>query len=219
MTCRNANGANILFPLLYGLSICLKVEFIVTVCGSYRISLISRKVVEKTLFFRTWYWYRYFSFLSRRNTKRENWKLHHAGIPWIFPEVAAAWQECDMFSFGEIPTFKRYRGGADRYRLYDHEFPSREYNLSGGHVTMFYSCIQSFSIFLTEWIIDEQCQSQFFLIINNYQAILNWIRSFWSWFEYDYLRICTGIWLWLSINWLALSNKDQWINLANNLYI
>nr|XP_034338793.1 short transient receptor potential channel 3-like isoform X1 [Crassostrea gigas] len=33
-----------------------------------------------------------------------------------------------MFSFGEIPTFKRYRGGADRYRLYDHEFPSPSRN-------------------------------------------------------------------------------------------
>lgn len=41
--------------------------------------------------------------------------------------------------------------------------------------------------------------SVYFLIINNYQAILNWIRSFLSWFEYDYLRICTGIWLWLNI--------------------
>lgn len=39
-----------------------------------------------------------------------------------------------MFSFGEIPTFKKSRGGAERYRPYEHEFPSREYNLSGGHV-------------------------------------------------------------------------------------
>lgn len=167
MTCRNANGANILFPLLYGLSICLEVEFIETVCGSYHISLISNRLMKNPVFFRTRYWYRYFSPLSRRNTKREDWKLHHAGIPWIFPEVAAAWQECDMFSFGEIPTFKRYRGGADRYRLYDHEFPSREYNLFWWSrdyvlVTPSYYCIQRFFIFLTERIIDEHCQSYSF---------------------------------------------------------
>lgn len=130
MTCRNANGANILFPLLYGLSICLEVEFIETVCGSYHISLISNRLMKNPVFL-------------EHDIDTDIFLPCHEEIrsvkteSWIFPEVAAAWQECDMFSFGEIPTFKRYRGGADRYRLYDHEFPSREYNLFGDHVTMF----------------------------------------------------------------------------------
>ncbi|XP_052717525.1 short transient receptor potential channel 7-like isoform X3 [Crassostrea angulata] len=33
-----------------------------------------------------------------------------------------------MFSFGEIPTFKKSRGGAERYRPYEHEFPSPSRN-------------------------------------------------------------------------------------------
>lgn len=218
MTCRNANGANILFPLLYGLSICLEVEFIETICGSYHISLISNRLLKKNRFIRTRYWDRYFSFLSRRNTKRKDWKLHHAGIPWIFPEVAAAWQECDMFSFGEIPTFKRYRGGADRYRLYDHEFPSREYNLFGDHMTMFLwrlLILVSKDFYFLNWMnYWRALLILLFFFINSNQVILNWIRSFLRWFEYDYLRISTCIWLWLDIiiNWLALSIKDQWIN-------
>lgn len=80
-----------------------------------------------------------------RSVKSER---HPNCVLWIFLElhVAAAWQKCDMFSFGEIPTFKRYRGGADRYRLYEHEFPSREYNLPAWRshdfvlVTSSYSC-------------------------------------------------------------------------------
>lgn len=65
--------------------------------------------------------------------KTLDWMLHH--ILCFFTGVAtAAWQQCAMFSFGEIPTFKKSRGGAERYRPYEYEFPSREYNLSGGHV-------------------------------------------------------------------------------------
>lgn len=82
-----------------------------------------------------------------RSVKTER---HHNCVLWIFLElhVAAAWQKCDMFSFGEIPTFKRYRGGADRYRLYEHEFPSREYKLPAWRshdfvlITSSYSCIK-----------------------------------------------------------------------------
>lgn len=82
-----------------------------------------------------------------RSVKTER---HPNCVLWIFLElhVAAAWQKCDMFSFGEIPTFKRYRGGAERYRLYEHEFPSREYNLPAWRshdfvlVTSSYSCIK-----------------------------------------------------------------------------
>lgn len=98
-----------------------------------------------------------------RSVKTER---HPNCVLWIFLElhVAAAWQKCDMFSFGEIPTFKRYRGGADRYRLYEHEFPSREYNLPAWRshdfvlVTSSCSCIKKNNIFLTDWIIDEQYQ-------------------------------------------------------------
>lgn len=75
--------------------------------------------------------------LLMKKMKLLDWMLHHilcsfTGI------VTAVWQQCAMFSFGEIPTFKKSRGGAERYRPYEHEFPSREYNLSSSHLIIYF---------------------------------------------------------------------------------
>lgn len=139
-----------------------------------------------------------------RSVKTER---HHNCVLWIFLElhVAAAWQKCDMFSFGEIPTFKRYRGGAERYRLYEHEFPSREYNLPAWRshyfvlVTSSYSCIKK----------------KYFLNWLNYWPAISALVYMYLHVQWlDHLELKGSVswfweWLSLNLNWHSYQDKNS----------